>query len=157
MKITMSDEWFYGSRPRRSSSRWMPLLVAILIVANMGVLAYNTISTNDQMRDLTQQTDTLMLSVESINKELTSKGVEITALREAVKNVGGGTGTTPQPDSLLIDLYNKTRESVVMIIVKLPTGAAEGSGFVYDATGRIITNNHVVEDATSIKIGRAHV
>jgi S1-C subfamily serine protease len=152
MKITMSDEWFYGSRPRRSSSRWMPLLVAILIVANMGVLAYNTISTNDQMRDLTQQTDTLMLSVESINKELTSKGVEITALREAVKNVGGGTGTTPQPDSLLIDLYNKTRESVVMIIVKLPTGAAEGSGFVYDATGRIITNNHVVEDATSITV-----
>ena len=148
----MSDEWFYGSRPRRSSSRWMPLLVAILIVANMGVLAYNTISTNDQMRDLTQQTDTLMLSVESINKELTSKGVEITALREAVKNVGGGTGTTPQPDSLLIDLYNKTRESVVMIIVKLPTGAAEGSGFVYDATGRIITNNHVVEDATSITV-----
>jgi S1-C subfamily serine protease len=152
MKTTMSDEWFYGSRPRRSSSRWMPLLVAILIVANMGVLAYNTISTNDQMRDLTQQTDTLMLSVESINKELTSKGVEITALREAVKNVGGGTGTTPQPDSLLIDLYNKTRESVVMIIVKLPTGAAEGSGFVYDATGRIITNNHVVEDATSITV-----
>ena len=93
-----------------------------------------------------------MLSVESLNKELTSKGVEITALREAVKNVGGGTGTTPQPDSLLIDLYNKTRESVVMIIVKLPTGAAEGSGFVYDASGRIITNNHVVEDATSITV-----
>lgn len=152
MKITMSDEWFYGSRPRRSSSRWVPLLVAILIVANMGVVAYNTISTNDQMRGLRQQTDTLMLSVESLNKELTSKGVEITALREAVKNVGGGTGTTPQPDSLLIDLYNKTRESVVMIIVKLPTGAAEGSGFVYDASGRIITNNHVVEDATSITV-----
>ena len=130
----------------------MPLLVAILIVANIGVVAYNTISTNDQMRGLRQQTDTLMLSVESLNKELTSKGVEITALREAVKNVGGGTGTTPQPDSLLIDLYNKTRESVVMIIVKLPTGAAEGSGFVYDASGRIITNNHVVEDATSITV-----
>jgi putative serine protease PepD len=32
------------------------------------------------------------------------------------------------------------------------TATAEGSGFVYDAAGHIVTNNHVVEGETSIKV-----
>ncbi|OGD60435.1 hypothetical protein A3K78_09160 [Candidatus Bathyarchaeota archaeon RBG_13_52_12] len=129
----------------------MPLLIAILIVANVGVVAYNTISTNEQMRGIRKQADTLTLSVESLNTELTKVNAEIASLRDAVNN-GNGTTTPPPSDSLLIDLYNKTRDSVVMIVVTLSTGAAEGSGFIYDSTGRIITNNHVVEDATSIDV-----
>jgi S1-C subfamily serine protease len=147
----LSDEWFYGHRPRRSSSSWAPLLIAILIVANIGIVAYNTISTNAQMRSIRQQVDTLTLSVESLNTELTKANVEIASLKDAVNNDDGGTNPSPS-DSLLINLYNKTRDSVVMIIVTMPTGTAEGSGFIYDSTGRIITNNHVVEDATSITV-----
>ena len=147
----MSDEWFYGHRPRRSSRGWAPLLIAILIVANVGIVAYNTISTSEQMRGIRRQVDTLTLSVESLNTELTKANAEIASLKDAVNNGDGG--TTPSPsDSTIIDLYNKTRDSVVMIIVTLPTGSAEGSGFIYDSTGRIITNNHVVEDATSITV-----
>jgi S1-C subfamily serine protease len=129
----------------------VPLLIAILIVANVGIVAYNTISTNAQMRSIRQQVDTLTLSMESLNTELTKANVEIASLKDAVNNGNGGTNPSPS-DSLLIDLYNKTRDSVVMIIVTLPTGTAEGSGFIYDSTGRIITNNHVVEDATSITV-----
>jgi S1-C subfamily serine protease len=129
----------------------VPLLIAILIVANVGVVAYNTISTNEQMRGIRQQVDTLTLSVESLNTELTNVNAEIASIKDAVNN-GNGETNPPPSDSLLIDLYNKTRDSVVMIVVTLPTGAAEGSGFIYDSTGRIITNNHVVEDATSITV-----
>jgi 2-alkenal reductase len=41
---------------------------------------------------------------------------------------------------------------VVLIVVSGPAGDAQGSGFVYDIEGRIITNNHVVEEADEIQV-----
>ncbi|MCA9929142.1 MAG: trypsin-like peptidase domain-containing protein [Anaerolineales bacterium] len=45
-----------------------------------------------------------------------------------------------------IDLYNRVNPAVVSIT----TEAGQGSGFVYDVNGRIVTNNHVIEGANSI-------
>jgi S1-C subfamily serine protease len=39
--------------------------------------------------------------------------------------------------------------SVVLIDVRQKFGSATGSGFVYDTEGRIITNNHVIENANT--------
>ena len=50
------------------------------------------------------------------------------------------------------DLYEKVKNSVVLIRVIKPFGVGVGSGFVYDQAGHIVTNNHVVEDATSITV-----
>ncbi|MDP2901185.1 MAG: trypsin-like peptidase domain-containing protein [Candidatus Bathyarchaeota archaeon] len=142
----MSEEWFYGSRPRRSSG-WLPLLVAVLIVANVGVIAYSTLNTSEQMNALKTQIGGLTVSVQTLNTELNGANAEIAALREAIQS-GGGNVTIP-PASDLIQLYNKTRDSVVLIRVTLSTGTAQGSGFIYDAGGRIviITNYHVIENA----------
>ena len=41
---------------------------------------------------------------------------------------------------------------MVLIVVSGPGGDGQGSGFVYDMEGRIITNNHVVEDADEIQV-----
>ena len=54
-------------------------------------------------------------------------------------------------DAMLINLYQRTNPGVVYIEVlvgeeeetRIPLGS--GSGFVIDAEGHIITNNHVVE------------
>ncbi len=142
----MSEEWFYGSRPRRSSG-WLPLLVAVLIVANVGVIAYSTLNTSEQMDSLKTQIGGLTVSVQTLNTELNGANAEIAALREAIQS-GGGNVTIP-PASDLIQLYNRTRDSVVLIRVTLSTGTAQGSGFIYDAGGRIviITNYHVIENA----------
>ncbi len=142
----MSEEWFYGSRPRRSSG-WLPLLVAVLIVANVGVIAYSTLNTSEQMNSLKTQIGGLTVSVQTLNTELNGANAEIAALREAIQS-GGGNVTIP-PASDLIQLYNRTRDSVVLIRVTLSTGTAQGSGFIYDAGGRIviITNYHVIENA----------
>jgi 2-alkenal reductase len=57
---------------------------------------------------------------------------------------------SPEIESVLISLYERTHSSVVHIMVytsandALPLGS--GSGFVYDNQGHIVTNNHVVED-----------
>ena len=56
----------------------------------------------------------------------------------------------------LSEIFEKTEDGVVSITVKTHTtlgdSSAFGSGFVYDTRGHIITNNHVVEDATNITV-----
>ncbi|MBN1815065.1 MAG: trypsin-like peptidase domain-containing protein [Anaerolineae bacterium] len=60
-------------------------------------------------------------------------------------------------DALLINIYQQTSPAVVYIRVLVEDGGAlvllgSGSGFVIDAEGRIITNNHVVEEADVVKV-----
>jgi 2-alkenal reductase len=60
-------------------------------------------------------------------------------------------------DAMLINLYQRSNPGVVYIEVLveeegtlIPLGS--GSGFVIDAEGHIITNNHVVEEADVVKV-----
>jgi 2-alkenal reductase len=55
-------------------------------------------------------------------------------------------------EQLLINLYARVSPSVVNIAVLTPAGGGGGSGFVLDTDGRIVTNNHVVEDARQILV-----
>jgi S1-C subfamily serine protease len=49
-------------------------------------------------------------------------------------------------------LYDRVTQSVVNVSVIMgQTGAATGTGFVIDQAGHIVTNNHVVENATYIE------
>jgi S1-C subfamily serine protease len=52
-----------------------------------------------------------------------------------------------------VQIYNRTMFSVVLITNQLADGStAEGTGFVYDSQGHIVTNNHVVDGAASITV-----
>ena len=68
-----------------------------------------------------------------------------------------------QTVSSLTQIYDQATPGVVDITVVSPSGGqfsfggsqqtqAEGTGFVYDAKGDIVTNAHVVDGATSIKV-----
>ena len=52
----------------------------------------------------------------------------------------------------LISLYQVVRTGVVSVRVATDIGAAQGSGFVYDQLGHIVTNLHVVEGATYLEV-----
>ena len=49
-------------------------------------------------------------------------------------------------------IYQRAYRGVVEITVRTAGGSAAGSGFVYDSSGRIVTNQHVVDGAQSISV-----
>jgi S1-C subfamily serine protease len=52
-----------------------------------------------------------------------------------------------------VQIYNRTKDSVVLITNDLGDGSiAEGTGFVYDSQGYIITNNHLVDGTTNLTV-----
>ena len=50
----------------------------------------------------------------------------------------------------LVNLYDKTVESVVFIFSRTTRGSGSGSGFVWDKSGHIVTNYHVIQNAGTI-------
>ncbi len=59
---------------------------------------------------------------------------------------------TTSEEQLLIELYQRVNPAVVAILVATADGGAQGSGFVYDTEGHVVTNNHVVQGATDIEV-----
>jgi putative serine protease PepD len=49
-------------------------------------------------------------------------------------------------------VYQRTHKGVVDIVVTTPQGQAEGSGWVFDSKGDVVTNEHVVSGASSITV-----
>jgi putative serine protease PepD len=90
---------------------------------------------------------------------LAPEGTRTVVRQETVSNGQPAANTTGLSVS---DIYQRTQKGVVEITVTTSqstnpfgdqqTQQAQGSGFVYDSNGRIITNQHVVEGATSISV-----
>ena len=60
-----------------------------------------------------------------------------------------GVGATTRPQGSVANIAAKALPSVVTIEVETSDGSGTGSGWVYDAKGHIVTNNHVVAGATA--------
>jgi len=52
----------------------------------------------------------------------------------------------------LEDIASQATAAVVRIDVRTPSDTRQGSGFLVDSSGRIVTNYHVIEDARSIEV-----
>ena len=68
---------------------------------------------------------------------------------------GGGTSGTSPSGSGSLDvnaIATKVDPALVNINTTLAQGRAAGSGMLISSTGEILTNNHVIADATSIKV-----
>ena len=63
-------------------------------------------------------------------------------------------GSEPVVDGGLsaVEIYDRSMKSVVEIAANGGAGRAQGSGFVYDREGHIVTNQHVVAGASSISV-----
>jgi putative serine protease PepD len=120
--------WGYpaGPQQRRGGATAWPIALAALVLGLVGgaVGAGIVVSgDNDTGGSVTSTTVTVPV--------ITSSGP-----------IAGGAKSNP-----VVNVANKVLPSVVSIDVRGTSQEVTGSGFVYDADGRVVTNNHVIEPA----------
>ena len=118
------------------------VVVVILLLVNVGATVFIFAYSNHYISDLRTRNTLLENQVSSLNQEVDSLRSQISLQRYV----------NSSELMALPQIYNQTMFSVVLIRVATSQGSAQGSGFVYDKEGYIITNNHVVEDASSIDV-----
>jgi putative serine protease PepD len=77
-----------------------------------------------------------------------------TVVRETVTTDGGRETSAPTDDGALTigEIYERAHRGVVEITAGSGAGQAQGSGFVLDADGHLVTNQHVVDGAERISV-----
>lgn len=60
--------------------------------------------------------------------------------------------TTTSEQELLVSLYERVIPGIVSIQVATISGESQGTGFVFDKQGHIITNEHVVDGQTAMQV-----
>jgi S1-C subfamily serine protease len=123
--------------------------IAVLSLAIISMLIYLPSS---------QSSDTMQ--TETISQNLLNEASAVHTTQDAENN-------TKQYDETYTRIYNQVNDSIVkitstrtnvnanIIINGIPLDQQTvglGSGFVYDDSGHIVTNNHVVKDATSVEV-----
>lgn len=78
---------------------------------------------------------------------------DVATVQEEENNIPDQVLEYTQGEDALVKIYKNVNPGVVSILVYTSDGGVgQGSGFVYDSEGRIITNYHVIENATEIEI-----
>jgi 2-alkenal reductase len=83
---------------------------------------------------------------------LRSKGTEAPVIVESGEGPLDVSEDLISQQEALVSLYQTVSPGVVSIAVQSELGGAQGSGFVYDSVGHVVTNYHVVEGATYIEV-----
>jgi S1-C subfamily serine protease len=69
-------------------------------------------------------------------------------------------GPLNEPEQLTVSIFEKVSPSVVQVAVRGPASAyadesspgASGTGFIWDASGHVVTNDHVVQNARAVAV-----
>jgi S1-C subfamily serine protease len=153
--MELSENMVYDTRTKNANRSGLWIIVIIMMVLNIGVLTYVTFynPVNNINEATNEQLQSIETEIESLRFQLSNLNLEINSLREEIRIIDNNGGIEPPSIPVtLTELYNQTRKSVVLIQVQTLLGGGQGSGFVYNKEGYIITNNHVVEDAQLVEV-----
>ena len=94
-------------------------------------------------------TDAISIFTAPESEPETSNGVP--TLAAVAPSISVSSDLISQQDAL-ISLYEAVSPGVVSIYIETEQGAGQGSGFVIDSEGHIVTNFHVVQGATYLEV-----
>lgn len=138
----MSDYRSFEDTRRERGSNSLYVFIVVLMLVNAAFSVFVFAYSNRVMSDLRSSNSKLESSINGLSQEVQNLKSQL-ALGQRLNST---------ETQLLPQIYNKTMLSVVLIRVSTSSGSGLGSGFVYDSAGHILTNNHVVEGATSIDV-----
>ncbi len=119
------------SSPSSNKLTYALIIILAIIILNTGIFIVAYLNIQDQL-------STLQSSLADQEQQLQDMQQQL-----GIIDYLNQTNLVPWPE-----IYNQIKHSVVLIETELGLG----SGFVYDIEGHIITNYHVVEDATTIQV-----
>ncbi len=89
----------------------------------------------------------------AVHHDKSSASVTFPGFGPSVNNPGNGSGSSSSAGTLDAQaIADKVIPAIVNINTTLSRGRAAGTGMVISADGLVLTNNHVIADATSIKV-----
>jgi serine protease Do len=114
------------------------VIIGLLVVSTAGLAAlhFQDASTLSQTK---AQVDTLNGTISGLETAMAS-----------MRNLSFGVAT--DPNESIAQLASQVSPAVVRIDVAGPGFAGVGSGFIVDESGYVLTNQHVIENSTSIKV-----
>jgi serine protease Do len=118
------------------AKRLLIIIGAVLVVSTASLAAFAVSAANRQ-----KQSD----------KQLAGLNDTITALQKDMETMRTII-SADAPEQGVSDIVALINPAVVRIDVTTDSGIGVGSGFIVDISGYVVTNNHVIEDATSIKV-----
>lgn len=118
--------------------RWIIALVAVVLI---GGCALQSGQQTSPTPPTTAATETLPTAVQPVAAQTEPTVDPGSALLQPT--LPSGTTQLDAEEEVVADIYTRLSPAVV----RIETGQGLGSGFLIDANGHIVTNNHVVEDS----------
>ena len=161
------DPWnteFYETGSTRPPNKHRGMFALVLVGGIvMGSILTALGGVNFQLlRDRTNRDNTLPISLSSGETDQTVPSLPDVTDGAGAENSNLAVQLQPSPQGIenvvqeggmsLQAIYEKCIPSTVSILCTLPRGSSTGSGVVLSADGYVITNYHVVEDATAISV-----
>jgi len=155
----------YTEPPKRGTHLSFAALVIVIILA--GSLACFCFTSQSQLNLLQEKYSNLESQYSTLLSEYTHIHTQISELQNQIEilssQLPGTDGSAPPNQTgktgllTLPEIYSQLQDSTVLIINRVDYNGdlvpiSQGSGFVYDMFGHIITNNHVVEDADALEV-----
>ena len=166
--LNHNDPWERGvyqtgstQPPKRRGALTAVLLVAVIFLAGIaGILGVWNIRLFAALQEKTGSDISLSLQDDGRYESLGShlQATEVTIPQEAgpsidLSDAPKAEETLSQPGGLsLQEIYEKSIDSVVSISCSTQSGTATGTGLVISADGYLITNYHVIEDASYVTV-----